>query len=679
LIDSDDLMIVGTNDQSNTNKMELSGSLRIGERAADPDPMNGGIRHDTTENRFEAHENDEWRCVVNGADAIDLNLNELNTRATTLESKVDQKLNVDSDVNFNSTSTTGGAVVNGDLVVQGTTTTINGNQVDVNDGIVKLNSDEVGAPTQNAGLEIERGTPENEFLTREETKGVWSANDDDLEVENLTTTGTIASSTIDDTKNDIATDASNVTSNDTDVETDGDNVTTDTANVSNDLSLVDANTTDVTTNTNDIVTIDDELDQGVKTTSSPSFVDSETTGDSTVLGSGSFQGNGDAADAKISPPGVHCSTRSDGRPDVQMVASDSQSHIGWIDFARPNLSSNCVGGIDHAAGTGVRFHSNGIHCGVFNELGNLSLQGNLNAGLGQVTCASFARSGSSVFTNDTNSTNHSTRNDAGDSKIAPDNDPIVEFQENDSDTLRLGCDTLDVAGHLNASAGAVFTGGAVNSMNSSPGFHLGGGASSHAQIVGSDDHAGWIDWVSTTTGSADCLGRMDHEVSTGTSLVADSSHRMTMSPTGNVGIGKTDPDQRLDVLGNAKISGTMRIGDQSSIANSRLHAVSNDGGGTQFTAENLNATTGRAGVQLKSNGKMTQAQVDASGSFGVSNCASNTNVTFATTGATAHFVVPPNNTGNMGVGTDDPRTKLEVEEPERLVVATSIIWLLIRV
>jgi len=60
-------------------------------------------------------------------------------------------------------------VVNGDLTVQGTTTTVNSNTVNIGDNIITLNSDEVGAPTQDAGVEIERGTSINARLHWEET------------------------------------------------------------------------------------------------------------------------------------------------------------------------------------------------------------------------------------------------------------------------------------------------------------------------------------------------------------------------------------------------------------------------------------------------------------------------------------------------------------------------------
>ncbi|MCP4873139.1 MAG: hypothetical protein GY898_30975, partial [Proteobacteria bacterium] len=47
--------------------------------------------------------------------------------------------------------------VSGDLTVTGTTTTINATNVNIGDNIIALNADATGSPTENAGLDVERG------------------------------------------------------------------------------------------------------------------------------------------------------------------------------------------------------------------------------------------------------------------------------------------------------------------------------------------------------------------------------------------------------------------------------------------------------------------------------------------------------------------------------------------
>jgi len=59
------------------------------------------------------------------------------------------------------------------LIVSGTTTTINTETINLADNIITLNSNEAGAPTQNAGIEIERGTSANRTFRWNETFDIW--------------------------------------------------------------------------------------------------------------------------------------------------------------------------------------------------------------------------------------------------------------------------------------------------------------------------------------------------------------------------------------------------------------------------------------------------------------------------------------------------------------------------
>ena len=77
------------------------------------------------------------------------------------------------------------------LTVTGTTTTVNSNTVNIGDNILTLNSDESGTPSQNGGLEIERGTSTNVSLRWNETTDKWQYTNDG------TTFSDIGSSTTD--------------------------------------------------------------------------------------------------------------------------------------------------------------------------------------------------------------------------------------------------------------------------------------------------------------------------------------------------------------------------------------------------------------------------------------------------------------------------------------------------
>jgi len=60
-----------------------------------------------------------------------------------------------------------------DTLIVTTTTTLNSNTVTIGDSIIVLNSDETGSPSQNAGIEIERGTDANVQLVWDETNDQW--------------------------------------------------------------------------------------------------------------------------------------------------------------------------------------------------------------------------------------------------------------------------------------------------------------------------------------------------------------------------------------------------------------------------------------------------------------------------------------------------------------------------
>lgn len=71
----------------------------------------------------------------------------------------------------------GDTYVGGNLTVDGTVTYINSNTVEIGDNILLLNRDEAGAPSQDAGLEIERGTADNVSFLWNESAGYWSTVD----------------------------------------------------------------------------------------------------------------------------------------------------------------------------------------------------------------------------------------------------------------------------------------------------------------------------------------------------------------------------------------------------------------------------------------------------------------------------------------------------------------------
>jgi len=99
------------------------------------------------------------------------------------------------DQSSNETITFGGAavIIAGNLTVNGTTTSVNSNEVNIGDSIIKLNSDETGAATQNAGFEVERGTDANVSFIWDETNDQFSTVDQKFHigvVDTMTPSGT---------------------------------------------------------------------------------------------------------------------------------------------------------------------------------------------------------------------------------------------------------------------------------------------------------------------------------------------------------------------------------------------------------------------------------------------------------------------------------------------------------
>lgn len=81
---------------------------------------------------------------------------------------IGQPVSTSDNVTFNN------AIVDGNLTVNGTTTTVNSNDVNIGDATLTLNSDETGTPSQDAGITIERGTSANKSFHWDESEGEWS-------------------------------------------------------------------------------------------------------------------------------------------------------------------------------------------------------------------------------------------------------------------------------------------------------------------------------------------------------------------------------------------------------------------------------------------------------------------------------------------------------------------------
>ena len=99
------------------------------------------------------------------------------TAATTGEGTT-HTLSIGQAVATNSNVTFNNLTVAGDLTVSGSTTSINTEILTVNDNVVVLNNNVTSAPTENAGIEVERGSSTNVVLRWNETSDKWELTND---------------------------------------------------------------------------------------------------------------------------------------------------------------------------------------------------------------------------------------------------------------------------------------------------------------------------------------------------------------------------------------------------------------------------------------------------------------------------------------------------------------------
>ena len=83
----------------------------------------------------------------------------------------------------------GTVIVAGNLRVDGTTTTVNSETLTIDDNVIVLNDNATGSPTENAGIEIERGDSANVQLRWNETTDLWQTTVDGTNYSNLLTAG----------------------------------------------------------------------------------------------------------------------------------------------------------------------------------------------------------------------------------------------------------------------------------------------------------------------------------------------------------------------------------------------------------------------------------------------------------------------------------------------------------
>lgn len=114
--------------------------------------------------------------------------------STAQQNALDLKSNLASPT-FTGTVTTNDLTVSGNLTVSGTTTSINTETLTVDDNIIVLNNNATGAPSQDAGIEVERGSSTNVQLRWNETNDKWQFTNDGTNYTDLGAGGATVSNT----------------------------------------------------------------------------------------------------------------------------------------------------------------------------------------------------------------------------------------------------------------------------------------------------------------------------------------------------------------------------------------------------------------------------------------------------------------------------------------------------
>jgi len=407
---------------------------------------------------------------IDGSTELDNKINEIgNTLETitgdvsTLNNKIDQDVKTTSDVNFLS-------LVVGDSEAKAQT------KCDVNGEMLVKNplNDAVFWATQTGSFIFRTGTPGvsfNNLLTANENKITSSV---PLEVEGLNI------------KNSIETNTGNITTNTS-------NITTNTANI--------------TTNTGNIATINNKLDQDVKTTSDVIFNTITATNKIKIgdVGTGPINSSLTLTDDNKNNTGEYLSfvTNNTKQTAAQFKWSGNNGIILKTDTltldkknntenTKFTISSDQIAQLVFNSATGTVFLENypnndftirnanndTFMCSnntyflkndynITQREYNLSILNNGNIGIGTgtpsqkldvkgnagftgtVTGGNFNTTGEIRFKHATNPTDYKIINDNGNLKITSDNNPLIEFQENNNNTLRIGCDNLDVVGSSN--------------------------------------------------------------------------------------------------------------------------------------------------------------------------------------------------------------------------------------
>jgi len=234
---------------------------------------------------------------------------------------VDGTLSSD-DITAATMTASGNVVVQGNLTVNGTTTTVNSNEVNIGDAVMLLNSDETGAASQNAGIEIERGTDTNVSFLWDEANDKWTVGAGTF------VAGTVEADVTGDLTGDVLASDASVLVDHTNKEFEGNANSADALSTARTITIAGDQAGSVSFDGSADVTINvatqaDSVDLGAHTTGDYIESVSATTGHITVTG-----GTGEGSTPVLSLPNSGVTAASYGSATaIPVITVDAQGRV----------------------------------------------------------------------------------------------------------------------------------------------------------------------------------------------------------------------------------------------------------------------------------------------------------------------------------------------------------------
>ena len=156
-------------------------NVRIDVQGSDPSSnlVEGKIIYNsaTGVKEMKFYDGNAWVSMKNTNTDVDVSKANLLTRLASFDST--------ETVNIGDAGDDTTVVIRGNLQVDGTTTTVNSATLNVADNIIVLNKDVTGSPSENAGLEVERGSATNVKFRWNESTDKWQFTEDGTTFYNL--------------------------------------------------------------------------------------------------------------------------------------------------------------------------------------------------------------------------------------------------------------------------------------------------------------------------------------------------------------------------------------------------------------------------------------------------------------------------------------------------------------